>query len=96
MTAEPAAPIVSDTDIARITTALTYSADSVAQAAAIVNDGLTYATDRPGTWLVRSVTDKTRWYVTTLTSCTCPSHVHRGHCKHQTAVLVRILAASAA
>jgi hypothetical protein len=86
-----AAPTIDADAINRITTALTYAATSVAKAAAIVNAGHIYATDLPGTYLVRSVTDESRYYVTTLTSCTCLSHTRRGHCKHRTAILVLIL-----
>jgi uncharacterized Zn finger protein len=86
-----AAPTIDAAAIDRVSMALSHSAASVARAAAIVNAGLVHVTDIPGTYLVRSVTDESRYYITTLTSCTCPSHVHRGHCKHQTAVLVRTL-----
>ena len=51
-----------------------------------------HATGKPGVWLVRSVTNEDQWYATTLASCTCASHLNRGHCKHQTAVLVLLLA----
>jgi hypothetical protein len=85
-------PTIGAGEIARITAALTHTATSVAKAAAIVNAGLIHVTDIPGTYLVRSVTDENRFYVTTLNSCTCDSQVNRGHCKHRSAILVRILA----
>jgi uncharacterized Zn finger protein len=68
---------------------------ALAKAAAIVKDGRTHATDLPGTWLVTSVTDPQRHYITTARTCTCPGAIHHSHCKHQLAIIIRTLAAQA-
>jgi uncharacterized Zn finger protein len=76
----------------QITAAIARAATgaSLARAAGLVKDGKTFRTDLPGTYLV-AASDGIRHYVTTTSSCTCPGHAYRGHCKHVLAVLIRTL-----